>query len=48
MNGYVHTGEPFLLELAGKVGAQTTDWSWLQAKYQVGEMLIGQHRMNSR
>ena len=43
---YNRTGEPFLLELAGKVGAQTTDWAWLQAKYQVGEMLIGQHRMN--
>jgi hypothetical protein len=43
---YNRTGEPLLIELAGKVGAQTTDWAGLQAKYQVGEMLIGQHRMN--
>ena len=43
---YNLTGEPFLVELARKVGGQTTDWAGLQAKYQVGEMLIGQHRMN--
>jgi DUF1680 family protein len=43
---YNRTGDALLLELAAKIGAQTTDWAALQARYQVGEMLIGQHRMN--
>ena len=43
---YNRTGDGFLLELAGKIGQQTMDWAGLQAEYKVGELLIGQHRMN--
>ena len=43
---YNRTGDAFLLDLAAKVGGQTTDWARLQAQYAVGDLLIGQHRMN--
>ncbi|MBK8046862.1 MAG: glycoside hydrolase family 127 protein [Anaerolineales bacterium] len=43
---YNFTGDTFLLELAEKIKAGTTDWATLQAKYAVGELLIGHHRNN--
>lgn len=43
---YNHTGESFLLDLAQKLAAQTLDWEALQADYRIGDLLIGQHRMN--
>ncbi len=43
---YNRTGDAFLLDLADRVGAQTTDWAALQAKYELGELLSGEHLMN--
>jgi rhamnogalacturonyl hydrolase YesR len=43
---YNRTGDAFLLDLAAQLAAQTTDWAALQANYAVGDLLIGQHRMN--
>jgi hypothetical protein len=43
---YNRTGESFLLDLAAKIGAQTTDWAALQAGYGIGGLLAGQHLMN--
>jgi hypothetical protein len=43
---YNRTGAAFLLDLAAKIGAQTTDWADLQAHYRIGDLLGDQHLMN--
>ncbi len=40
---YNLTGDAFLLDLADQIKAQTMDWATLQAKYAVGDLLIGEH-----
>jgi len=41
---YNYTGDAFLMELAAEVKSQTMDWATLQAKYAVGDLLIGEYR----
>ncbi len=43
---YNRTGDDFLIDLGKRIEAATLDWATLQGDYQIGELLIGDHRMN--
>jgi len=43
---YNRTGDDSLIELGKRIEETTLDWAALQGDYQIGELLIGDHRMN--